>query len=525
MDAIPGPTDEPRRHNRHNRIIVTALVAALLPCLAGCTGLGEWYHNGFKVGPNYSTTAARVSDAWIDSSDSHLRIVQGDNACWWTAFGDPTLNGLIAEASEQNLTLKMAGARILEARALAGIAGGNLYPQQQEATGQYTRNAMSANTYPFSTLRNIFTLPTYYYDNWSAGFDAAWELDFWGRFRRGIESADARLDAQVEGYDNVLVLLQAEVATNYIQMRSAEERLALAQKNVDLQKETLRIITLREQQGLVTELDVQQATAILGATEALIPVLRNAHRRAQNRLCILTGMPPYRLAQAIPSPGTIPQPPQEVVMGIPAELLRRRPDVRQAERGAAAQSARIGIAEAEFYPHIAITGTIGVASENLGHLFEPTSLQASIGPGFRWNILNYSRIKNNVNAEEARFQQAVINYRNVVLSANEEVENGIIGYLTEQDRSRALDMSARADARSVDIALQQYERGLISYQPLLDSQRALVAQQDTLTESRGLVAANLVAVYKALGGGWQARLDASSQPAMAGSQTIPAPQP
>ena len=415
-----------------------AFLFAILPCLAGCTGLGEWVHNGFKVGPNYSTTAARVSDAWIDGNDPHLHIVQGDTARWWMAFGDPALDRLIAEASEENLTLKMAGARILQARAEAGIATGNLFPQQQEATGQYTRNAMSANTYPF----NFITLPKYYYDNWSAGFDAAWELDFWGRFRRAIESADARLDAQVESYDNVLVMLQAEVATNYIQMRAAEERLVLAQKNVDLQKETLRIITLREQQGLVTELDVQQATANLGATEALIPVLRNTHRRAQNRLCILTGKPPYRLAEMLPSPGAIPQPPQEVVLGIPAELLRRRPDVRQAEREAAAQSAQIGIAEAEFYPHIAITGTIGVAAENAGQLFESRSLVGSIGPGFHWNILNYGRIKNNVNAQEAQFQQAIINYRDVVLRANEEVENGIIGYLTEQDRLRALDMSA-----------------------------------------------------------------------------------
>ncbi len=212
-------------------------------------------------------------------------------------------------------------------------------------------------------------------------------------------------------------------------------------------------------------------------------------------------------------------------MGIPAELLRRRPDVRQAEREAAAQSARIGIAEAEFYPHIAITGTIGVAAENASQLFEPTSLQASIGPGFHWNILNYGRIKNNVSAEDARFQQAIINYRDVVLRANEEVENGIIGYLTEQDRLRALDMSTRAAARSVEIALQQYQRGLISYQPLLDSQRALVVQQDTLTESRGLVAADLVAVYKALGGGWQARLPTTSPPPAAGPPSIPVPQP
>ena len=214
------------RQTEKSRSVLAAFLSAVLPCMAGCTGIGEWYHNGFKVGPNYSTTAARVSDAWIDSSDPHLRIVQGDNVCWWTIFGDSTLNCLIAEASDQNLTVKMAGARILEARAQVGVANGNLFPQQQEATGQYTRNTMSANTYPFNFIR----LPTYYYDNWSVGFDAAWELDFWGRFRRAIESADAQLDAQVESYDNVLVMLQAEVATNYIQMRAAEERLVLRRK-------------------------------------------------------------------------------------------------------------------------------------------------------------------------------------------------------------------------------------------------------------------------------------------------------
>jgi NodT family efflux transporter outer membrane factor (OMF) lipoprotein len=298
------------------------------------------------------------------------------------AFCDPTLDQLVAEASQQNLTLKVAGFRILEARAESGIAAGNLFPQQQEATAQYSRNAMSQNAYPFS----VFPLPRYYFDNWSAGFDAAWELDFWGRFRRAVEAADAHLDAQVADYDNVLVLLQAEVATNYIQMRAYEERLELARKNVELQKETLRIVTLREQQGLLTELDVQQATVNLGTTESLIPTLVTGHRSVQNRLCTLMGEPPRQLTQTVKSPGSIPLPPQEVVVGIPGELLCRRPDVRQAEREAAAQSARIGIAEAEFYPHIAITGSIGVQAEQLNQLFESSSLVGAIGPGIHWNI-------------------------------------------------------------------------------------------------------------------------------------------
>ncbi len=497
------------------RLGPTFLVLVL--SLAGCSSTREWWANGFKVGPNYCPTKATVADCWIEASDPRLLGSVRDNACWWTAFGDPTLNQLVAEASQQNLTLKMAGCRILQARAERGIAAGNLFPQQQSMTAQYSRNAMSENSYPFNFFKGL--LPAYYYDNWSAGVNAAWELDFWGRFRRAIEAADANLNAQVEGFDNVLVLLQAEVATNYIQMRSYEERLELARKNVDLQKETLRIVSLRQRQGLVTELDVQQATTNLGSTEALIPTLATGHRMAQNRLCILMGEPPHLLAQRLTSPGSIPAPPQGVIVGIPAELLRRRPDVRQAEREAAAQSARIGIAEAEFYPHIAITGSIGLQAEQLGQLFQSSSLAAAIGPGISWNILNYGRIENNVRSQDAQFQQAVLNYRDTVLRANEEVENGIVSFLNEQQRAQSLDKSTRAAARSVQIALLQYEKGLIAYEPLLDSERELVQQQDTLAESRGMVGMNLVAVYKALGGGWRARLP---QQQRAGIEPIPA---
>jgi NodT family efflux transporter outer membrane factor (OMF) lipoprotein len=499
----------------------------MLLAVAGCTGPREWWSNGFKVGPNYCASKATVADSWIEANDPRLRGSEPDNACWWTAFGDPALNQLIAEASQQNLTLKMAGCRILEARAECGIADGNLFPQQQSMSAQYSHNEISANAYPYNIFTSAFPFPTYY-STWSTSFNAAWELDFWGRFRRAIEAADANLNTQVEGYDNVLVLLQAEVAANYIQMRAYEERIGLARKNLELQKEILRIVTLRAQQGLVTELDVQQATTNLGSTEALIPTLITGHRVAQNRLCILMGQPAYLLAPRLASPGLIPAPPQEVIVGIPADLLRRRPDVRQAERQAAAQSARIGIAEAEFYPHIAITGTIGLQAEHLNQLFEPSSLVGAIGPGISWNILNYGRIANNVRAEDARFQQAVLNYRDTVLRANEEVENGIISYLNEQDRVRSLDRSTRAAARSVELALLQYQKGLIAYQPLLDSQRELVGQQDALAQSRGLVGLNLVAIYKALGGGWAARLPEqrtpAAQPGSSGAE-MPLPRP
>ena len=483
-----------------------AIVALMSLLLAGCTGAKDWIQNGFKVGPDYRSPSAPTSEAWIDANDPRLKDSAEDNARWWAAFDDPTLDALIAAASEQNLTLQTAGFRILEARAERGVAAGSLFPQQQETIGQYSRSAMSATAYPF----NAFPMPKYFYDNWLGGFDAAWELDFWGRFRRGVEAADAHLDAQVEGYDNVLVLLQAEVAANYIQMRTCEERLALARKNVELLKETLRIVTLREQKGVVTELDVQQATSHLGATESMIPVLEAARRRAQNRLCVLMGEPPHGLDKIVKSPGLIPAPPREVVVGIPAELLRRRPDVRQAERGAAIQSARIGIAQAELYPHIAITGTIGVQAERWNQWFQSDSLVGGIGPGIRWNILNYGRVLYNVRAQDARFQQAVLNYRDTVLRADEEVEDGIVNFLREQERVKSLDKSTRAAARAVELAMRQYEKGMIFYQPLLDSERALVQQQDALAESRGMIAMHLVAIYKALGGGWKVRLSDSS---------------
>ena len=263
----------------------------------------------------------------------------------------------------------------------------DLFPQKQEMSSQYTDNRYSGNAYPFGAfpIKHQFS-------DWQTGFDAAWELDVWGRFRRGVEAAEASLDAQIDGYDDVLVMLQAEVAANYIQMRSLQRRIALARQNADLQAKSLKLVQLRYDKGLVTDLDVQRAKAILAATEALIPTFEIGVRKAQNRLCILMAMPPRNLRGRLGVSGNIPHAPQEVVAGIPADLLRRRPDVRHAEREAAAQSARIGIAEAEFYPHIAIMGTIGLEAEDFSRIFEGGSPFGTVGPTFHWNILNYGRI-------------------------------------------------------------------------------------------------------------------------------------
>ncbi|HYW79687.1 MAG TPA: efflux transporter outer membrane subunit, partial [Thermoguttaceae bacterium] len=376
----------------------------------------QWAHQHFKVGPDYCPPAAPISDAWIDADDPDVVSEATDYGYWWAVFNDPVLNELQETARRQNLPLRAAGARIVEARARLAIARGSLFPQLQEAFGEYRRTQVSQTT--------VNRLPTVAFDTWDAGFDASWELDIWGRFRRNIESAEATLDAQVDDRDDVLVILQGEVAAAYIQMRAFQKRLRLAENNVALQEKTLELADIRFRRGAVTELDPAQAKENLASTQALIPPLQTGIRQTQNALCILLGTPPHDLNEML-GPGPIPESPPEAIVGIPADLLRRRPDVRRAERLAAAQSAQIGIAESDLYPRFAITGFVGYQASDLSDLFQTNSFNGSVGPGFQWNILNYGRIRNNVRGEEARCCELVFNYQNTVLEANREVEDAI----------------------------------------------------------------------------------------------------
>ncbi len=496
--------------------LATAVLGASL-AMAGCNSTRQWWQNGFKVGPDYCTPAAPVADQWMDTADQSVVTESIDYGYWWAVFQDPVLNQLVDSAYRENLTLKLVGQRIIEARAQRGIATGYLFPQQQQMVGSYTRNEMSETAFPFGEfpIRKHF-------DDWAVGFDAAWELDIWGRIRRGIESADANLDAQVENYDDMLVMIQAEVASAYLQLRTTEERLALAHKNVELQEHTLRIIQHRFDQGVVSELDLRQAKSALAATKSLIPALEEGHRKAETGLCILLGLPPQHLAILDKGPKAIPAVPPEIVVGIPAELLTRRPDIRRAEREAAAQCAQIGIATAEFYPHIAISGSIAFNAEQFKDLNAWESIAGSIGPGFQWNILNYGRIQNNILVQDARFCQLVLQYQNTVLNANKEVEDGIVAFLKEKVRVQLLTEGVQETEKATELAMLQYEQGFADYQRVLDTQRALVLQQDNQAEARGKVALNLIAVYKAVGGGWQTRLQAGQAPMFEGPGT-PAP--
>jgi len=477
------------------RASVWAMLLVLLVA-GGCTPLGQYVGNRLKVGPDYRPVAARVATHWIDADDAGVSSQPAELAAWWGVFRDPMLNALVQTAVRQNLTLREAGCRVLAARAARAVAAGNLFPQQQEAAGSFGRHAAS------TAAANTQLLSQRFYDQWDAGFNLAWELDFWGRLRRAIEAADAELDVSVADYDQVMVTLLGDIAGAYVEIRTLQERIALAQANVKLQRETYTIADARFRGGQVSELDVDQATSTLAQTEALIPHLEAQLRAASNRMCVLLGVPPTDLS-AVLGTGKIPTTPTEVIVGIPADLLRRRPDLRRAERQVAAESARVGIATAELYPHIGITGTLDYSAQQFSDLFDYPALQGTVGPSFRWNILNYGRLLNRIRQQDARLAERIVAYQNAVFQANAEAENGIARFLRGRQRTAWLATSVEASQRAVRVALAQYRGGIIDFNWVAIVEKNLVDQQELLAQSQGDTTLGLVETYRALGGGWQ----------------------
>jgi NodT family efflux transporter outer membrane factor (OMF) lipoprotein len=479
----------------------------------GCTSWREYIQNGFEVGPNYRKPPAPVAKDWIDADDQRVRTESDDLSKWWSVFKDPVLDSLICDAYRQNISLRVAGMRVLEARAQLAIDTGNLLPQAQTSTGDFKWYGISretANNFlgfgsPSAGAAGV-AFPAFkrWYGQWDLGFNLSWELDFWGRFRRAIEADSAGLDASVENYDDVLVTLLGQVATAYANMRITEQRIKYAEENVKLQRDTLEIVEARFKGGTVTKIDLLQARSTLEQTQATIPELRITLRQYTNQLCILLGIPPEELRAKL-GPGPIPMAPVDVAVGIPADLLRRRPDVRRAERQAAQQSAEIGVAEAEFYPHIAINGTWEYSAEFFKDLWKPTALNGNIGPTFTWNILNYGRILNNVRLQDAKFYELVATYQNTVLSAAQDVENGLVTFLEAQQRAEFLAKSVNDAKEAVDFGQAQYKRGAIDFTRLTLLEQNLVTQQDTFAQAQGEIVTGLIQVYKALGGGWQIR--------------------
>jgi NodT family efflux transporter outer membrane factor (OMF) lipoprotein len=517
------------------------------------TGPLEWIRNGLKVGPNYCRPPAPIAGEWIEAGDPKVQGRPLRDGDWWNVFQDPQLNSLVDAAYEQNLTLRVLGTRVLEARAQQAITAGSIFPQTLQATGHYSRVGLSRNaannpTALLPLLANLpgtgaithREIPTNWYSDWTAGFNMSWELDFWGRFRRAIESANAALDSSVENYDDALVTLLADVATNYVQFRVAQQRIAIARDNVRTQE---RLVALAEKQlrvGTVDRLGVEQLRTVLEQTRSTIPFLEITRGQASDRLCVLLGIPPRDLEPKLgPGPGLGAEPmpvmPDWVAVGIPADLLRRRPDVRSAERRVAAQSALIGVAEADLYPTIFVDGTIGYEAQDLSKLFESRSFFGAITPNFKWNILNAGRIQNNVYFQEARTQELIATYQNQVLTAAQEVQTALRGFLRSQEQAADLARSVRAARAASDIGRSQYfQTGRTDLNRLFTLETTRVQQQDNLAVARGNIALNLISVYRALGGGWELRFQkdhghpapAAPGPAPeAAPEQLPAPQP
>ncbi len=478
---------------------IATMAAGMLVCL---------FLVGCMVGPDFVKPSAPEPSNWLAAADQRVKTDPAQAKEWWTLFNDPILASLVDAAYRKNLTLQIAGFRVLEARARLGIAVGDLYPQQQQARGDLLAIGTSKNAFGSLPGDRDFTEA-------SIGFDAAWEVDLWGKFRRAVESEKANHLASIASYGDVLVTLTADVARAYILLRTFEERMATAQRNVEIQQRSLDIAQVRYNAGAATELDVLQAQSLLEDTRAQIPRFQAGIRQAKNALAIFTGRLPGAIDIEVSENGGIPEVPAVVAVGIPADLMRRRPDIRFAEYRLAAQSALVGVAKADLYPHFALLGSVGLRAaqsnltasgdSNLGDFFGSSSLEYFVGPSFRWDLFNYGRIKNQVRVEQARMRQTEVLYQETVLRAHQEVEDALVRFLKKQDETAFLKKSVAAAQRSVDLSLIQYREGLVDYQRVLDSQRFLSQEQDLLTEARGAMLIDLIAVYKALGGGWKLR--------------------
>ena len=441
---------------------------------------------GCAVGPDFKRPEVTASQSW-HAGDPRIATQTGADSLWWRTFNDPALDRLVELAYRQNLPLQIAGLRIVEARAQFGVATGRQFPQTQALSASLTAIGLTDTIATVTGLdRNLL--------GYQAGFDAAWEIDFWGKYRRGVESEAAVLLGSVADYQSALVSLTAEVARTYVAIRSSEVLIRQAQDNAKVQEEALGIAQSRFKNGATSELDTTQAATL---------------QQRRNALATLLAQPAGSIETLLDGPQEIPKPPAQVAVGVPADMLRRRPDIRSAEMTAAAQSARIGVAKAELYPSFSLLGTIGLRAFNKGpgshNLFSTSSIFYSAGPSINWPFFNYGRLTNAVRVEDARFQQSLVAYRDAVLKAAQEVEDAIAGFLNAQQAMTFEQNAVTSAKRSVELALVQYREGATDYQRVLDAQRSLLQEQTNLAQQTSSVATNLVALYKALGGGWELR--------------------
>ncbi len=466
-------------------ILSLFFILTMVPVFSGCT-----------VGPDYSSPEVPLTSSWhtqLDKGLSAEEMSQQLQSSWWTTFNDAELSSLIERAVAGNLDMKKAQSRVRQAYASRGITQTSLFPSLNfSSSDTWTRS--SQDTGDRTSQR------------FSTSFDSSWEMDIFGGVRRSLEAADADLQAREESLRDVLVSLLAEVALNYVEVRTYQARLADVNENLQAQNETYQLVLLRREAELSDELAVQQARYNLESTRAEVPSLYTVLEEAMNRIAVLLGEQPGKLHQELEKGGTIPVCPAQIAVGVPADMIRRRPDVRQAERELASQTAKIGVATAELYPKFTLGGSIGIDAVSFNRLASnlttPDNWVLSGGPRASWPIFDAGAIRRNIEVQTELQKQALLQYESTVLSAVEEVENAIVAYINEQRRNYNIKEAAQAAQRAAELSLQKYQVGLTDFSTVLDSQRSLLSFQNQLSQSNGTLISNLIRLYKALGGGW-----------------------
>jgi NodT family efflux transporter outer membrane factor (OMF) lipoprotein len=470
---------------------------------------------GCAVGPDYHAPQLTAPAHWSESLAGG-ETNSPEAADWWKSFHDPELDSLLARAARSNLDLRAAGARVREARAQYGGSSADLWPTV-DGSGSYARNHQSKHLPVLGSIPLPAGVP---FENnvYQAGFDASWEIDVFGGKRRAVEAAGAQWSASEFNRRDVLITLLGDVANNYVELRGDQQRLAIAKQNIEAQEKSLAITRSRFGKGLGRELDVQQATTVLATTRSDVPTMESSIQTTMHRLEVLLGEQPGSLAAELSMASPILARPPLVPVGLPSELMLRRPDIRRAERLLAAATAGIGVAKSDLFPKFFLTGAAGFESVSASDWFTAGSQMWSVGPTMQWRIFDAGRIRANIRVQNARQQAALAAYEKTVLTAFEEVENGLVLYAKEQVRRRSLEEAVSSSQRSLEVAKKLYVNGLADFLQVLDAERSLYQAQDALTQSDRAISADLISLNKALGGGWQT-LEAPSTPALAQGNT------
>jgi multidrug efflux system outer membrane protein len=463
--------------------------------LVAGVGLAVLAVSGCMVGPNYHPPQPTVPTAWVGvaktptDQPSVATAQPAELTQWWRQFDDPTLTALVEEAVKTNLDLQLAVARLRQSRATRGVALGGLWPAVT-ASGSYQREHMTGVT---PENQNLY----------QAGFDAVWELDLFGGLRRNVESAGANVRAAIGGIRDAQVSLVAEVALNYMQLRGSQQEIVIAQDNLKAQQHTSEITHKRLAVGFSSALDVANADANVATTESQIPVFETAAQQSIYALSVLLGRPPADLLEQLSPTGNLPRVPAQIPVGLPSDLLRRRPDIQVVEAQLHAATAQIGVATADLFPKFSLTGTVNWQSNLLRTWWTEASRSFGFGPSVTWQIFQGGAIVSNVRVQKALRDQAFITYQKAVLAAFQDVEDGLIAFAKEQQHHKALTDAVVANRKAVDLSLLLYTEGQIDFLNVAVAQELLYASENALVQSETSIVTDLIVLYKALGGGWE----------------------